>query len=196
MQKLSLIVVCCVIMLSSCDTCKVNPDLISNLIGPANNIILGEPVDWTYVVKSVEENSGECKILDAAASVGLILVDFFVNPSDTTSDTLTNQTDNIGKLHCGEEEEVVSNIVFANPGVYLIATTADNANTVAERDENNNKDNAEEVKGPRPDIFKDPSLAFTKKLENAAAIVLVGNKYKSAANIKSYNGKPVYYVAD
>ena len=196
MQKLSLFVVCCVIMLSSCKKCKVNPDLISDLLAPSTNIILGEPVDWDYVVRSVRDNSGECKILDAAASVGLILVDYFVNPSDTTSDTITNKTDSIGKLCAGEEETVSSSIVFNNQGVYLLATTADKNNVVEERNENNNSDNIEEVKGLRPDIFKDPSPAFSSKLEKASAIVLVGSKYKSAANIKSYNGKPVYYVAD
>jgi hypothetical protein len=182
-----------VLLLYSCEKCTIDPDLIPDLLAPGTNIILGEPVDWKYVIKSVKDNS-DCKIIDAVASAGSIVVDYFVDQTATNSDTILNEIDQIGKLCAGKEETVTNTVSFDSSGVYLIYANADVQNNVTERNESNNLDNQEEIKTASAPLFKNASIEFQTKLEKCSALVIVGQKSGFPSQVKSYNGKPVYYA--
>jgi hypothetical protein len=182
------------LFLSCCDKdCNVNPDLIVDLLTPTTDIIQGEPVDWDYIVKSIKDNSGECDILSAIASIGSIAIDFFIDENDPSGDILFRNESNIGQLGGGQSQTVSNTVdVFYDEGIYLITTKADDTNVVEERNENNNLDNGEVELKASDDIFHNASEEFKQKLQNASALVVVG-KHKGV-NITTYKGKPIYYA--
>lgn len=197
MKKLNiLLVVVLVLFYSSCTTseCTVDPDLISDLLAPSTDIIKGEPVDWDYVIESVEDNSEDCSVLNAIASISKVVIDFFTDPGDPDSDVVYEQNEQIGELMGGDSRQVSNQIdVFRDTGIYMLAVIADDTNLVKERNEDNNNDIGEvEVRSSDAPFFQNLSPAFERKLEKAAALVFVGDKYKNL-NIHSYRGKPIYY---
>ena len=184
------------ISFSSCNNCKLDPDLIVDLSGPTADIIAGETVDWEYVIESTKEGAENCKILDATASIADIIIDFFVDETDPQSDILLNLKNAIDKLCPGDDQTVVNPInVFNQEGIYLVSNHADIENTVTERDESNNERSLEEdLKSLEEDEFlKNASSSFRKKLCSSAAIVVVG-KHKSLGTLNSYRGVPVYHA--
>lgn len=185
-----------ILLVSSCRDCKVNPDLVSDLLAPTSNIIEGEPVEWDYVVESVEENSEDCDILSALASIGSTIIDFFTNPDDTEGDEVLNRQANVSELGGGQSRTITNVIdVFNEEGIYFLTVTADDTNVVEERNENNNTDNAEinlRLANPAP-VFSNASPAFLEKLESASAIIIVGEGFTDGI-IDSYKGKPIYYA--
>ncbi|MEM1123966.1 MAG: hypothetical protein AAGJ18_26245 [Bacteroidota bacterium] len=185
-----------IISFSACN-CDVKPDLVSELVAPTTDLIVGEPVDWDYVVTSVEEYSGDCKILKAAASIGRIVIDFFKNPEENNGEIIFEKEDEVGELMVGESERVSNTINgFEKEGIYLISTEADFYGDVCGRNEDNNLDNASAKSRSvsQSDFFGKESFMFRQKLEKAAAIVVVGQLTKGRNKINIYQGKPVYYV--
>lgn len=181
----------------SCDDCTVQPDLISDLAAPTTDIIVGEPVDWDYVVESVEDNSQDCDILKAIASIGKIVIDFFVDQNDNQGDLVLNNQNNINALNTGQSQTVTNTIdVFNDEGIYMIAVNADDTDVVDERNEGNNSDNAEvdTRSSSQSDLFANASDEFKEKLANTAALVIVGRNFNGGNKIYSYKGKPIYYA--
>lgn len=183
-------------LFTSCDEdCEVNPDLTSDLLAPSSDLIMGEPVDWDYVVTSVRDNSDDCDILDAIASIGEIVIDFFEDENDTGTQRYQNQNQ-INGLSAGEYNTATNTIdVFDTEGIYFVAVEADKTNVVEERNEDNNKDNSE-VTARTTDLFSKASQTFIEKLNQSSAIVVIGRELKNNKGtlIKSFNGKPIYYV--
>lgn len=186
------------ICLHSCEDCDVDPDLIIDLAAPTSDIIKGESVDWDYIVESTKENSKDCNILAAIASIGAIIIDFFVDPNDNSGEQLYNQGYNIGALDAGEFQKVTNQIdVFNNNGIYLLEAKADTSDVVTEREENNNTDDAMvDVRSSSisDDIFHNASPEFKEKLEKSSAIIIVGQVLVGHAKPDSYKGKPIYYA--
>lgn len=177
--------------------CCIEPDLISELAAPTTNIIKGEPVDWDYVIESVEENSQKCDILKAAASIGKIVVDFFADQNDKQGDTIFSNENNVGALMPGQTQSVTNTIdVFDEKGIYLITVKADETDLVDERREDNNFDTleAESRALEQVDLFQNASEGFKEKLDKAAAIVIVGRVLNDKDKIHAYKGKPIYYA--
>ena len=188
-----------IIMFSSCRDCCIKPDLISDLATPTTDIIRGEPVDWDYVIESVEDNSQECDILKAVASIGKIIVDFFVDEKDEQGAVVFEQQSNVNALMGGQSQNVTSTIdAFSEKGIYLVTVNADDIDDVDEREENNNFSRESEEVGGRSaaeiDLFQNASAAFKKKLSTASAIVIVGRKFDEKNKINFYKGKPIYYA--
>jgi hypothetical protein len=185
--------------ISSCDwfkNCSVNPDLITELLAPATTIIQGETVEWDYIIESVEENSEDCDILLAVASVSRFAIDYFINQNDNNGQLILNKQANINELEANETQIVSENIdVFNNEGIYLISSTADVTDLVTERDENNNNDEGEfDIEASADDIFANASENFKEKLSKSGAIVIIGRSFNNGNRIYTYNGKPIYYA--
>ena len=180
----------------SCKDCNIDPDLTVDLLVPAADIILGEPVDWEYIIESTEANSEGCDILIAAASVGKIVIDLFSSKNDEKGDIVYSKETEIRELKGGEEQSVTNTInVFNEVGIYTIGVTADETNTVAERDEENNTDSLNaETTSKGSGIFKDASEALLEKLNKAAAVVIVGSNYDKTTQT-FFKGTPIYYIA-
>ena len=122
----------------SCEDCTIDPDLALDLLVPSTAIILNEPVDWDYVVKSVEDNSDDCKILNAIASIGKIVIDYFIDQNDPNGNMVYTNSSNVGELNAGDSQTITNNIdVITDPGIYMIMANADDTNVVDERNENN-----------------------------------------------------------
>jgi len=182
---------------SSCDDCTVDPDLISDLAAPSTDIIVGEPVDWDYVIESVEENSEDCNILKTIASIGKIVIDYFTDENDTQGDLVLNSESNINGLSSGESQTIANSIdVFNEEGIYLLGVSADATDVIEERNEDNNTDNAEVNARPsvQSDLFQNASEEFMEKLAKASAIVIIKRGINAENSINSYQGKPVYYA--
>jgi len=185
-----------VFFLSCKKDCTVEPDLISDLAAPTTDIITGEPVDWDYVVESVEDNSQDCDILGAIASIGKIVIDYFTDQNDNQGDLVLNNQNDIEPLNAGQSQTVTNTIdVFNEEGIYMIGVNADDTDVVEERNEDNNSDSAEVTKSStQNDLFKNASDGFKQKLANAAALVVIGQKFNGGHKIHSYKGKPIYYA--
>jgi hypothetical protein len=195
MKKLAFfsLLACLLIAAPSCEDCEVNPDLIADLLSPSADIIQGEPVDWSYVVQSIKDNT-ECDIISAAASIGEILIDFFTDPTDNTSDLVYDKQQNVGSLSGGGEESLMNTInVFDSVGIYMVKTTADVTEVVTERDEGNNSDTGEVELKVGLDLFENASVAFKEKLNEASALVIVG-EFTNGQRPTHYKGKPIYYA--
>lgn len=176
--------------------CKVDPDLITDLLAPASTIIQGETVEWDYVIESVEENSQDCDILNAAASISKFVIDYFIDQNDNNGDIVFNQQANISELEAGSLQTINETVdVFNDEGIYLISSTADATNLVKERNENNNIDDGEiNIDASTDDIFENASEAFKAKLSKSGAIVIIGRSFNDGIKVHSYNGKPIYYA--
>ena len=186
-----------IVSCSGCEDCTVDPDLISDLAAPSTDIIVGEPVDWDYLVESVEENSEDCNILKTIASIGKIVIDYFTDENDTQGDLVLDNDNNINGLSSGQSQTVTSSIdVFSAEGIYLVGVTADFTNVIEERNEDNNTDNAEVNARPtvQSDLFQNASEKFLEKLAKASAIVIIKRGLNSENSITSYQGKPIYYA--
>lgn len=191
-----LLLVFCMASFPACDDCTIEPDLISDLAAPTTDIIAGEPVDWDYVVESVNDGQ-DCDILEALASVSKIVIDFFTTPEDTEGDAVFNEQDNISALRSGQSQTVPKLInVFNQEGLYLLTVNADETDVVAERNEDNNFDDAGvDTRFSVPsDLFADAAPEFKAKLSKAAAIVVVGRHFNGGLKVDSYKGKPIYYA--
>lgn len=185
-----------IVSCSRCD-CTVDPDLISDLAAPSTDIIVGESVDWDYIVESVEDNSEDCNILKTIASIGKIVIDYFIDENDTSSDLVFDNDNNINGLNSGGSQTVTSSIgIFNEEGIYLVGVTADFTNVIEERNENNNTDNAEVNARPtvQSDLFQNASEEFMEKLAKSSAIVIIKRGLNSDNSINSYQGKPIYYA--
>lgn len=192
----SLLLISFLLISSSCEDCTIDPDLIPDLLAPTSDIIKNEPVDWDYVIESVEDNSQDCDILLTTASIGKILIEFFTDQNDTEGETLASQTNDIGQLNPGEAQTVNNTFsVFNEVGIYMIAVNADDTNVVSERKEDNNTDTGEATVNGRlsDDLFRNASPAFKEKLIQAAALVIVGDVLEGNKP-QSYQGKPIYYA--
>lgn len=186
-----------IVSCSKCDDCTVNPDLISDLAAPSTDIIVGEPVDWDYVVESVEDNSEDCDILKTIASIGNIIIDYFTDENDSQSDMVLNIDNNVNGLSAGEMQTITTAVdVFNNEGIYLLGVTADFTDVIEERNEDNNTDNAEVNARPtvQSDLFQNASEEFMEKLAKASAIIIIKRGLNSENSINSYQGKPIYYA--
>lgn len=176
--------------------CEVNPDLTSKLLAPSSDIILGEPVDWDYTVSSVRDGAKDCNILQAAATVGEIVIDFFQHNARGQGVKVFERQNNIKPLNAGESDRATNRIdIFKNEGVYLISVEADKTNLVEERNENNNKDTSQVITN-QTNMFIGASKEFNDKLSQSSAIVVIGKEIKNSKGklVKSYNGKPIYYA--
>lgn len=179
------------------EDCSINPDLISDLLAPSTDIIAGEPVDWDYVIKSIEDNSQDCNILKAGASIGKITIKYFVDQIDIQGDEVYNIDSNINELSAGKMQTVSNEIdVFNQDGIFLISTNADNTQVVAETNEFNNNDSStiDTRISSQIDIFSNASIDFLTELEKSAAIVIVGTRLENYMEMDSYKNKAIYYA--
>ncbi len=173
--------------------CTVDPDLTIDLLVPAADVIRGEPADWEYVVESVKENSENCEVLAAGASIAQILIDLFSDPTDEEGEEFYKNNSDIAALKAGATAKVTSAIAFNSVGVHLISTVADLNDDVEERNEDNNADIAQiEIKAS-DDIFSKTSFEFKEKLRTTVAIVVVGDSI-IGGRPTSYQGIPIYYA--
>lgn len=193
MKKIILTISLCsaLFYFNACDDCEVNPDLISDLLVPSADLIQGEPIDWDYIIQSIDDNI-DCDIIDALASIGQIVVDYFENANDNTPEEILNIQNNIGNLGSGEQQVITNTFTFDSMGIYMVNVSADVTDVVAERDEDNNNDTGEKELRMGLDLFKNASPNFKDKLNKSAAIVIVG-EFTDGLRPTHYRGKPIYY---
>lgn len=190
----------CCWLFNDCD-CEVEnkPDLISNLTVPTLDIILGETVDWEYVIESIEDNVKQCETVQAGASIARILIDYFSDQSDNDGEIVLNEESPVSPLNEGQSKSINTSIsVFEQEGIYMIGTKADITDVVEERNEQNNEDigsvEAKVLTNPNLDPFIAASNEFKERLSSSAAIVIVGSSNYLNPKISEYKGKRIYYV--
>ncbi|MEM7104957.1 MAG: CARDB domain-containing protein [Bacteroidota bacterium] len=182
-----------ILWLQSCEDCQVNPDLISQLAAQTVQPIVGEPIDWEYVIESVDNNTQDCKVGNALASIGGIIFDFFTDESDGTGNITYSAMDNIPELGSGDSERSFHNVVLDSMGIYMIGVSADITNVVEERNESNNDDIGTEDTRAVYDLFPNASLEFEEKFKKASAII-IAKRDNNLTHISSYKGKPIYHA--
>jgi len=183
---------CLSMFLPSCENCKIQPDLIADLLAPFTDIIQGEIVDWPFIVKSIQMNQ-ECESLLSPVSLAEIQISYFSNTADTTGALVFYELMRVGSLGEGDEQYLTSTIgIFDTVGIYMVKTTADITNVVTESNENNNTDIGEAELKIGLDLFENASAVFKKKLNEASALVIIGD-FTNEQQPTHYKGKPIYY---
>lgn len=181
------------IIIQSCDNCKIDPDLATELVGPTTDIIMGETVNWQAVAKSVEDNSVDCEAVNIASVLAGFFIDYFQDEKDPTGEKVSNNETKITNLGYGKEQKNSYVYKFNDNGIYLVTSEIDLKKEIKERNEDNNFSKENVDLRANSDVFNFASPKFKAILENCGAIVIVG-KSNIPEDVTSYKGKIIYRI--
>lgn len=126
------------------DDC-VLPDLTGEIIENGTSTQAGTGYDFNHEVKNLKDVYCTNR---AKESNTRIQVDYSEDPNNNTFRNVFDEDNfEVPALDAGKVVREPYEIVFENPGTYIIITTADGRKAVSERREDNNQDKSNELEG-------------------------------------------------